>query len=283
MALLKNKDIARIAMEGRSTVAKQDLLIKLVIHPFWLFGICMFHLAILVGSAFANSAGPEADLPSVCDKAAIYASVRTGVPLSVLKAISLNETGRRHGGVMRPWPWTVNMEGKGVWFDTRDAALAYVYKHFKRGARSFDLGCFQINYKWHGKAFNSIEDMFDPKKNALYAARFLLELYGEKGNWGAAAGAYHSRTEKYASRYRKRFERFRLALAGEDETPALPEREAAQPAGRRKAELAPLPRVNTYPLLQGGSQKSLMGSLMPLGSKREIIPLIGAAGRGGRT
>ena len=47
------------------------------------------------------------------------------------------------------------MEGKGKWFQTRDEALSYVFKHFKRGARSFDVGCFQINFKWHGQAFPS--------------------------------------------------------------------------------------------------------------------------------
>ncbi len=268
--------------KGRSAVSKYSLLIGSVVRPSRILGIFAFPFAFLANSAFADSAAAQADLPKICEDAAIHASVQTGVPLSVLKAISLNETGRRHGGVIRPWPWTVNMEGKGVWFESRDAALAYVYKHFKRGARSFDLGCFQINYKWHGKAFNSIEEMFDPGKNALYAARFLLDLYGEKGNWSAAAGAYHSRTEKYASRYRKRFERFRLAFAGEDEIPALPAGEPAQPAARRKAAAAPQPRINTYPLLQGGSQKSLMGSLMPLGGKREIVPLIGAPDRGGQ-
>ncbi len=264
-------------------MAKYNLLLMVLIRAFRFIAFLVVPPVLPAASASAYTAEAGADLPEVCDDAARYAALRTGVPLSVLKAISLNETGRRHGSVMRPWPWTVNMEGKGVWFESRDAALAYVYKHFKRGARSFDLGCFQINYKWHGKAFNSIEEMFDPRKNALYAARFLLALYGEKGTWGAAAGAYHSRSEKYASRYRKRFERFRLALAGEDEIPVLPAGMPEMPAGGRVAETAPQPRINTYPLLQGGSQKSLMGSLMPLGGRRKIIPLIGAAGSGGRS
>ena len=85
------------------------------------------------------------------------------------------------------------MKGTGLWFETEDAARAYVYEHFKRGARSFDVGCFQINYKWHHEAFASIEQMFDPMANALYAARFLGALKAEKGSWVEAAGAYHSR------------------------------------------------------------------------------------------
>ena len=62
------------------------------------------------------------------------------------------------------------------------------------GRRSFDVGCFQINYHWHGHNFPSLEAMFDPDTGADYAARFLQSLYAERGNWSAAAGAYHSQT-----------------------------------------------------------------------------------------
>ncbi|MEX0283439.1 MAG: transglycosylase SLT domain-containing protein [Paracoccaceae bacterium] len=99
------------------------------------------------------------------------------------------------------------MEGAGKWFDTEDAARAYVFRHFKAGARSFDVGCFQINYKWHHQAFQSLDDMFDPRQNAHYAARFLTELFGEYGSWDEAVGAYHSKTDDLAARYLKRFKR----------------------------------------------------------------------------
>ena len=115
----------------------------------------------------------KADPSQICDAAARTASAQTGVPLTVLQAISLTETGRKSNGRIRPWPWTVNMEGKGVWFDGPDEAKAYAFRNYKRGARSFDLGCFQLNFKWHGHAFASIEEMFDPEANALYAANFL--------------------------------------------------------------------------------------------------------------
>ena len=144
---------------------------------------------------------------ALCTAAGRAAAQATGVPESVLRAISLTETGRMRGGHLRAWPWTVNMEGKGKWFDTREEALAYVRAHHARGARSYDVGCFQINYRWHGNAFASVEEMFDPTQNALYAARFLASLHRETGSWSKSAGAYHSRTPKYATRYRKRFDR----------------------------------------------------------------------------
>ena len=142
---------------------------------------------------------------ALCDQAAHRASEGTGVPVSVLQAVTRVETGRGGGAVPDPWPWAVNVSGAGHWFDTADLALAFAFRTFKSGVRNFDVGCFQINYRWHGAAFQSIEAMFDPDQNALYAAQFLKALFAEFGDWEAAAGAYHSRTKIHADRYKRRF------------------------------------------------------------------------------
>ncbi|WP_371135516.1 transglycosylase SLT domain-containing protein [Frigidibacter sp.] len=204
-----------------------------------------------------------ADLSLVCERAAEQAAQQMGVPISVLKAISLTETGRNRGGEIRPWPWTVNMEGAGHWFETEDEARSFVYGHFKRGARSFDVGCFQINYKWHGENFSSIDQMFDPLANALYAAKFLRTLHAEKGDWTGAAGAYHSRTPQFAEKYAARFDRFRAGLRHQDlgDLPEIPDIVLA--AARPVRPL--VPRENRFPLLQAGSGAGL-GSLVPIGN-----------------
>lgn len=188
----------------------------------------------------------------LCDKAARIASRDTGVPLTVLRAVTRTETGRGNGGALSPWPWTVNMEGQGVWFDSLDEAKAYVFRHFKSGARSFDVGCFQINYRWHGTGFRSIDEMFDPLANALYAARFLRDLHAETGNWTKAAGAFHSRTAVHARRYEARFSAIHAALDAEPDT-AITSR--------------PKPVGNRFPLLQSGSSRGGFGSLMPQSSR----------------
>ena len=227
-------------------------------------------LSLLMLMAMPARATPlGGDASAICERAALVASQRTGVPLEVLRAITLTETGRRRGGRFSPWPWTVNMEGKGIWFESRAKALAYVKAQFARGARSFDVGCFQINYKWHGKAFGSIEEMFDPLLNAEYAGRHLRELYREKGNWLDAAGAYHSRTPKFANRYKKRFA---ALLEGPARLAPAPVLAAAAPAAPAP-EAAP--RVNAFPLLIGSSgAPASLGSLMPasagLGARRLI-------------
>lgn len=235
-------------------------------------------LAVFLALPPALTAAQTADLAEICDLAAIQAAKATGVPLSVLKAISLNETGRKSDGEFRPWPWTVNMEGKGVWFDNRDEALAYAYDHFKAGARSFDVGCFQINYKWHHQAFTSIDQMFEPLANALYAAEFLNSLFAEFGTWEKAAGAYHSRNPAFADKYAARFAKFRSRFAAEDGLPlpdVSPVLLAAATAGVDPLLREQVIRVNTYPLLQGGDGFAL-GSLVPQ-SVAAGLSLVGAA------
>jgi hypothetical protein len=161
------------------------------------------------------STAPGPDLAAHCLQAADRAADRAGVPRAVMRALTLTETGRNRGGRLQPWPWTVNMEGAGHWFDSRAEALAYVRREQARGAESFDVGCFQINHRWHGEHFASLESMFDPMVNATYAAGFIRALFDETGNWSEAAGFYHSRTPEFYHRYRARFDRLHAAAAAE--------------------------------------------------------------------
>ncbi len=276
---------------SRATAAARPARLRAVAASFAAAIIC----ALCAGPVDA-AADAAADPSDLCDAAAAEAARRTGVPLSVLSAIALTETGRKHAGSFRPWPWTVNMEGAGHWFDTPEAALNYVDQAHARGARSFDVGCFQINFKWHGAAFASFGQMFDPLANALYAAGFLGDLYAETGSWSLAAGAYHSRNAEFADRYRARFDRIRLSLGAAPDGPpggppggtaaadtALPKVAGAdgrtpwQTAARDIPEIpdivaaanrgpgagaARTPRANTFPLLQAGVSAGL-GSLVP--------------------
>jgi len=207
-----------------------------------------------------------------CDHVAQQVAIESGVPVSVLQAITRTETGRRRNGQTQPWPWTVNMEGAGRWFDTPAQALQYVTEHFQRGARSFDVGCFQINYRWHGQHFSSVEEMFNPLENARYAARYLAELYSEKGNWDDAAGAYHSRTPRYANRYKARFRQFRAAMI--QNAPELPDIVPA-PDAHVPQNPAPPTRVNQYPLLQSNAGTRRPGSLVSLVAVHNGNSLIG--------
>lgn len=192
----------------------------------------------------------------LCFAAVRQAARDSGVPARVLLAIARTETGRGRSG--DPWPWSINREGDGHIFETRAEALAFARQSRDAGRPSFDLGCFQVNYRWHGDGFVSLDAMIDPVTNARYAARFLSDLYQELGSWTRAAGAYHSRTPELARAYRARFER-QLALLGDDPLPAAPIVIA-------QADTAPrAPRVNDYPLLQRNTGWQSAGSLVVLG------------------
>lgn len=223
------------------------------IMPWRRFGAA----GILLVAALAMRAAPGlANTGQICDQAARNAAALTDVPLAVLQSITRTETGRARDGGLHPWPWTVNMEGEGRWFETRDAAHAYVEQALRRGARSFDVGCFQINYRWHGDAFGSLHAMFDPMENALYAARFLSRLHSETGDWSLAAGAYHSRTPEHARTYRARFERIRAGLRT---GPVASAGTGTAVTGSSDAGTA-----NSFPLLQMPQARPAFGSLVPL-------------------
>jgi hypothetical protein len=172
-------------------------------------------LAATAPAAVTAQTGPQADeAAALCERAIVNGARRAGVPEGVLHAIALTETGRNMGGEMRPWPWAINREGEGHWFATRDEALRFAKASVAAGRTSFDVGCFQVNYRWHGDAFPSLEAMFDMETSGTYAAQFLRNLHGELGDWSAAAGAYHSRTPEFAQRYRARFDRIYANLGG---------------------------------------------------------------------
>jgi hypothetical protein len=170
-------------------------------------------LALSVPAAPARAEADEELSSALCEEAILNGARRGGVPPEILHAISLTETGRNRNGRLRPWPWAINREGKGFWFATREEALAFAKASLEEGRRSFDVGCVQINYRWHGHAFPSIEAMFDPEYTATYAAQFLRNLHDERGSWSEAAGAYHSLTPELALTYRQRFDRLLAGLA----------------------------------------------------------------------
>lgn len=132
-----------------------------------------------------------------CATLAEDAGQKLGVPSGLMAAISLVETGT--GG--QSWPWTLNEGGKGMHFDTKDEALAYLRDAVNRGVTNIDVGCMQLNFRWHASGFVSLEDMIDPSLNTRYAALFLTELKKRLGSWEDATANYHSADAERGVRY----------------------------------------------------------------------------------
>jgi len=136
---------------------------------------------------------------------AITAAERAhGIPTGLLMAIARVESGRLDPGtkLFQPWPWTIDVGGRGVFFDTRAQAVTYVEDIRRIGVASIDTGCLQVNLLQHPTAFRSVAEAFDPVINADYGARFLADLYRETRDWGVASGYYHSRTPELSIPYR---------------------------------------------------------------------------------
>lgn len=167
----------------------------------------MLRLFILLSLVlpFAAAARPVADRsPSLfCETAIASAERSAGLPARMMTAIAMTESGRFDSttGRVRPWPWTINAEGVGQYFASREQAIAAVHALRARGVQSIDVGCMQVNLMYHPTAFASVEAAFDPQANAAYAARFLTSLFSAHGHWHKAIGAYHSMTPARATAY----------------------------------------------------------------------------------
>lgn len=171
------------------------------------------HTTIHIGLAIAIMgaaivAGPKRASAAVfglaCEAAASAEEQQNGIPPGLLAAIGRVESGRRDpfDGTVKIWPWSINVNGTGMAFASAPEAAATVAALLAQGARSIDVGCFQINLSWHPSAFASLSEAFDPAANARYAAHFLLSLYAQAGDWGTAIARYHSARDKEGGSYR---------------------------------------------------------------------------------
>jgi hypothetical protein len=137
-----------------------------------------------------------------------------GIPPHLLKAISLTESGRQLPNKQHvAWPWTINVEGKGYVYKSKDDAIDAVKRFQSQGIESIDVGCMQVNLKHHPDAFRHLEDAFDPQLNVAYAAQFLNGLRRQFGNWKAAVGRYHSASpavhRPYVDKVQKKWQQLR--------------------------------------------------------------------------
>jgi len=147
-------------------------------------------LAIALTAAFTSSAAlaERAGSPAACEREMVQAASRYGVPLGMLYAVGLTETGR--GDSLRPY--ALNIDGAAVYDIGRDEALRRFADARRNGAKLIDVGCMQINHFYHAKEFRSVEHMLDPEANVDYAARFLAELKKREGTWTMAVARYHA-------------------------------------------------------------------------------------------
>lgn len=213
--------------------------------------------ALAAGAGARTATDPLVEGARQCTQYFPVEERKNNIPTHLLAAIATTESGRWHDGLGMsvPWPWTVNVEGKGYYYSSKAEAIANVQQFMAQGYKSIDVGCMQVNLKHHPKAFTDLNQAFDPAANVNYAARFLRDNYATLGDWIKATAAYHSRTPVHGQRYLGQIERswnrivgkVAAARAGSGAEPVKPSPVAAQMA--RAAQ--PLPRV-----VSGNSTKS---------------------------
>ncbi len=118
------------------------------------------------------------------------------IPSGLLLAISKIES--------RVIPYAVNIGGKAYYPASLMEARNIALHHLNQGLTNIDLGVMQINYRWHGKKFNNIDEMLSVNKNIGYAAKLLCDLKKQHGSWHKAVRYYHSRNKVHNMQYSKK-------------------------------------------------------------------------------
>jgi soluble lytic murein transglycosylase-like protein len=139
--------------------------------------------SIYSGLVFAAAASSNP-----CEPEILRASERYGVPVGILYAVGLTETGRK--GSLQPN--ALNIEGRAVFPKSPQAALDVFREARRNGSKLIDIGCMQINHHYHAGEFRSVNEMLNPRLNVDYAARFLVELKARHESWSMAVARYHA-------------------------------------------------------------------------------------------
>jgi len=177
-------------------------------HRIFLLGALALALAVPSAHAGVIGTGEAAAASALCADAINRAARASGVPAALLLALAPTESGlpRAHGrGPSYPWPWTLNTNGSGSFhFRTRTAAEKHLSSLVAAGIDNIDIGCMQVNWRWHVAAFASPAAALNPALNADYAAALLKDYKLKTGSWAGAVGLYHSHTLAVAEAYRCR-------------------------------------------------------------------------------
>lgn len=115
------------------------------------------------------------------------------VPAESLYSLAMAESTRSTAWGAKPWPWTINVAGRGFQYDTREEAFTALLGFMQRWPlKNIDVGLAQVNLGWNGHFFATYRDAFDPYSNLRAAARILRACYDARpGSWLQAAGCYH--------------------------------------------------------------------------------------------
>jgi hypothetical protein len=238
--------------------------------PRFLLAALIF--CLLPGIGFATLTTPAVLSPGQQCRAAIGAAERGhAIPAQLMAAIGRVESGRRDPGTgaWGAWPWTINAEGQGFYFETKEEAVRAVEALRARGVRSIDVGCMQVNLMHHPTAFATLDQAFDPAINADYAAQFLLRLHGQEGDWTKATADYHSANPSEGGPYADKV----LSVWPEEQRKAGQTPMPMLASGLRPGGVSPIARtISPFPARQPPRLLTMGGGMRP-GMTPPMAPL----------
>lgn len=118
-----------------------------------------------------------------CEEAIRHAAAAYGVPVTLALALGRAESGGH--------PWAVNAALTGRRFASKGEAVRYVEEERRQGVATIDVGCLQVSLYWHAEAFATLEEAFDPSRNAAAGIARLAALRRETASWTEAIARYH--------------------------------------------------------------------------------------------
>lgn len=163
--------------------------------------LCIINITLVTAAESS-----DADL---CDQSIEQVADSSIVPREVIYKIARLESGRHIDGRQVSWPWSINNGGKGYFLKDKATALSTLAKLRAKGKTNIDVGCMQLNFRWHAGSFESLEQMMEPFDNVRYAVGYLEQLYKETGSWKKTVKFYHSRNVKFNTKYYAKYMRMK--------------------------------------------------------------------------
>ncbi len=146
-------------------------------------------------------------LPAVA-VSSVFSTVANEYQLSakLLYAMALTESGRTTQRGFRPWPWTLNIDGRAYRYNSR----LEVYRALRdallvRPTQYVDVGPMQISWNYHHKLLINPWTALEPTYNIRVGAYILADEIQRAGDVWTGVGHYHSpQRPALAQAYRKR-------------------------------------------------------------------------------
>lgn len=112
-------------------------------------------------------------------------------------AIAITESGMDGS----PDPYAMNIAGRSHHAKSTGEMAQIIASNYKRGVTSIDVGCMQVNLKYHGGKFARPTDLLDSATNVDYGASYLIKLAADKGSWREGVMDYHNKNNPSRRRW----------------------------------------------------------------------------------